>query len=288
MGVVLITGCSSGFGLLAAARLAAAGHTVYASMRNLARKAALLQETEKRGGAVRLVQLDVTDDESIAAALDQITREEGRLQTLVNNAGYGLGGFFEDLEEGEIRAQFETNFFGVQKVIRRALPLMRNSVAASGRRGKIINISSVQGQGAIPGLGAYSASKFALEGFSESLYYELKPFGIAVVLIEPGSFSTPIFADNRQVGRRAGADGSPYTPYSRRLEAYIGRMAESGRGVGNPEVVAQLIEKVVNQPTPKLRYLIGGPARLRLAAKRLLPFKWYAGIVSRVLFGKNP
>ena len=157
MSVVLITGCSSGFGMLSAARLAAAGHTVYASMRNLQKRETLLEEVKRRGGELKLLKLDVTDNATIDDAMNKIESEKGRLDILINNAGYGLGGFFEDVSEREFRDQMETNFFGVLEVTRRALPLMRKSSADYGGA-KIINISSVQGRAPIPGMGAYALS----------------------------------------------------------------------------------------------------------------------------------
>ena len=129
MSVVLITGCSSGFGMLAAVRLASGGHAVYATMRNLAKKDDLLAESARRGGEIRILELDVTKDDSIITAVEQIELEEGCIDVLINNAGYAIGGFFEDLTEQEIRDQMETNFFGVQKVTRAVLPVMRKTAA---------------------------------------------------------------------------------------------------------------------------------------------------------------
>ena len=171
--VILITGCSSGFGMLTAAKLAAGGHTIYATMRNLQKQNDLTMELEKRETMCQILHLDVTDNKSINKVLDTIEKQAGRLDVLINNAGYGIGGFFEDLSEGEIRSQFETNFFGVQKVTRSALPLMRATASKSGKdfSTKIINISSTQGRSTLPGLCEYGASKFALEVFSESLYF---------------------------------------------------------------------------------------------------------------------
>ncbi len=195
MSVVLITGCSSGFGMLAAVRLASGGHAVYATMRNLAKKDDLLAESARRGGEIRILEREVTIDESIISAVEQIELEEGCIDVLINNAGYAIGGFFEDLTEQEIHDQMETNFFGVQKVTRAVLPLMRKTAAKTNSNPKILNISSVSGRSAFPGMGAYGASKFALEGFSESLYHELLPLGIYVALIEPGAFRTKIFTE---------------------------------------------------------------------------------------------
>ena len=286
MSVALITGCSSGFGMLSAARLSAAGHTVYASMRNLQKKEALLVEVESRGGEVKLLKLDVTDNTTIDDAINTIESERGRLDILINNAGYGLGGFFEDISEREFRDQMETNFFGVLKMTRRALPLMRRSTTDHGNV-KIINISSAQGRAPIPGLGAYGTSKWALEGFSEALYHELAPFGIRVVIVEPGSYRTEIFTSNAHVAEQADNQVSPYARFSVALRRKIETMTKGGSvGMGdNPEVVAELIEKIVRSRSPKLRYVVGRQARIRILLRAVLPMNCYSGLLRKALFG---
>ena len=286
MSVALITGCSSGFGMLSAARLSAAGHTVYASMRNLQKKEALLVEVESRGGEVKLLKLDVTDNTTIDDAINTIESERGRLDILINNAGYGLGGFFEDISEREFRDQMETNFFGVLKMTRRALPLMRRSTTKHGNV-KIINISSAQGRAPIPGLGAYGTSKWALEGFSEALYHELAPFGIRVVIVEPGSYRTEIFTSNAHVAEQAENQVSPYARFSVALRRKIETMTKGGSvGMGdNPEVVAELIEKIVTSRSPKLRYVVGRQARIRILLRAVLPMNCYSGLLRKALFG---
>ncbi len=286
MSVALITGCSSGFGMLSAARLSAAGHTVYASMRNLQKKEALLVEVESRGGEVKLLKLDVTDNTTIDDAINTIESERGRLDILINNAGYGLGGFFEDISEREFRDQMETNFFGVLKMTRKALPLMRRSITDHGNV-KIINISSAQGRAPIPGLGAYGTSKWALEGFSEALYHELTPFGIRVVIVEPGSYRTEIFTSNAHVAEQAENQVSPYARFSVALRRKIETMTKGGSvGMGdNPEVVAELIEKIVTSRSPKLRYVVGRQARIRILLRAVLPMNCYSGLLRKALFG---
>ena len=218
--VILITGCSSGFGMLTAAKLAAGGHTIYATMRNLQKQNTLKLELEQRDTMCQILHLDVTEDKSINKVIDIIEKQAGRLDVLINNAGYGIGGFFEDLSEEEIRSQFETNFFGVQKVTRSALPLMRATASKSSKdfSTKIINISSAQGRSTLPGLGAYGASKFALEGFSESLYFELQPFGIEVVILEPGTFLTKAIDENSHEANAGLDTDSPYVKYAKRLK----------------------------------------------------------------------
>jgi len=289
MSVILITGCSSGFGMLTAARLSSVGHTVYATMRNPDKQDDLVKEAEIRGGEVRILPLDVTDDNSILKTIEEIEKEQGRLDVLVNNAGYGMGGFFEDLTEEEIREQMETNFFGTQKVARHALPLMRNTAKrmVNQMKPKVINVSSSSGRIATPGLNAYAASKFALEGFSEGLYHELQPFGVDVVLIEPGRYLTKIFSDNSRVAARSGHPDSPYSPYAIRFKSLIVKMLKTKEGVRDPEEVAKLIERVVSSKRPRFRYPVGRRVRLYILLKYVLPFRWFSGLILKKVYGKN-
>ena len=164
--IILITGCSSGFGMLTSARLAAAGHTIYATMRNMQKQDTLKLELKRRNTECHILPLDVTNDNSINKVINTIEKQDSRLDVLINNAGYGIGGFFEDLSEDEIRSQFETNFFGVQKVTRSALPLMRATASKSGKdfSTKIINISSAQGRSSLPGLGGLRCIKICARG----------------------------------------------------------------------------------------------------------------------------
>ncbi|MEE2876239.1 MAG: SDR family NAD(P)-dependent oxidoreductase [Candidatus Neomarinimicrobiota bacterium] len=286
MSVILITGCSSGFGLLSAARLAAGGHRIYATMRDLTKKDRLLTEVHRRGAKVSILRLDVNDRDSVAEAVESVNAEAGRLDILVNNAGYGLGGFFEDVSDKEFRDQMETNFFGLLTTTREALPLMRRTTSQYGRA-KIINISSVQGRAPIPGLGVYATSKWAVEGFSEALHHELAPFGIDVVIVEPGSYRTEIFTTNAQVAEKAGNEESPYTRFSEAFKRKIDSMTDGGTvGMGDdPEVVARLIERIVETKSPKLRYMVGRQAKLRILLRSILPRKQYARILRKALFG---
>jgi NAD(P)-dependent dehydrogenase (short-subunit alcohol dehydrogenase family) len=263
---VLITGCSSGFGLLTSARLAAAGHTVYATMRDLSKQDELLKAVASRGGQVKVLPLDVTDSATIAQAVATITQQDGKLDVLVNNAGYGLGGALEELLESELREQMETNFFGAVKVTQSCLPLLRKGTAA-----KIINISSIAGRLGIPGIGAYSASKFALEGYSEALWYELSRFGISVSLVEPGTFQTEV-QKKRKLSQNLDNPDSHYRKYSQQLLEATDRRVT--RRNGDPEEVAKLIEAIINTPNPKLRYSVGLDAKVGLFLSRL-PFHWY-------------
>ena len=287
--IILITGCSSGFGMLTSARLAAAGHTIYATMRNMQKQDTLKLELKRRNTECHILPLDVTNDNSINKVINTIEKQDSRLDVLINNAGYGIGGFFEDLSEDEIRSQFETNFFGVQKVTRSALPLMRYTASKSEKEfsTKIINISSAQGRSTLPGLGAYGASKFALEGFSESLYFELQPFGVEVVILEPGTYSTKAIDDNSHEAD-AGLEGdSPYANYTKRLKELHNNILITKKGVGDPENVAIMIEDIINRKRNKLRYLAGTQAKIRVLMRTILPFSWFSRIINSFIIGSK-
>ena len=287
--IILITGCSSGFGMLTSARLAAAGHTIYATMRNMQKQDTLKLELKRRNTECHILPLDVTNDNSINKVINTIEKQDSRLDVLINNAGYGIGGFFKDLSEDEMRSQFETNFFGVQKVTRSALPLMRATASKSGKdfSTKIINISSAQGRSTLPGLGAYGASKFALEGFSESLYFELQPFGVEVVILEPGTYSTKAIDDNSHEAD-AGLEGdSPYANYTKRLKELHNNILITKKGVGDPENVAIMIEDIINRKRNKLRYLAGTQAKIRVLMRTILPFSWFSRIINSFIIGSK-
>ncbi len=183
--VAVITGTSSGFGLLAAIELARRGLRVFASMRDLGKSATLDAAAREAGVGLEKIALDVTSESSIAAAVREVHDRAGRLDVLVNNAGFGMGGAFEDLSMAELREQFETNFFGTCAVTKAVLPGMRER-----KSGRVVNVSSISGLVGAPGTSAYCASKFALEGWSESLRHELRPFGVRIVLVEPGTYRT--------------------------------------------------------------------------------------------------
>jgi NAD(P)-dependent dehydrogenase (short-subunit alcohol dehydrogenase family) len=275
--IVLITGCSSGFGFLTALQLAKSGHRVYATLRDLEKQQPLQAAAAKDGLELRIRYLDVTQPDSIEQCIDEISKNHQRLDVLINNAGYGLGGFFEDISDAEFRAQMETNFFGVLNVTRIALPLLRSSAPA-----KIINISSVAGLTATPAMGAYNASKWALEGFSESLRLELHPFGIQVLLIEPGPYPTKVLSSNVQFAAGARKSDSPYSYY---VEMIYQRYLERNRTLRSaPIEVAELIEHLIDSPRPRFRHIIGPTARLRTYLRKFLPNSWYEYIVTRYIF----
>jgi len=275
--VVLITGCSSGFGLHTAIHLSTKGYTVVATMRNLEKQAVLKEEVHQRKGQVDILQLDVTDNTSIKDAVKQIASKYGCVDVLVNNAGCGLGGFFEDLAEEEIRQIMETNFFGVQAVTREVIPLMRRR-----KQSKIINISSISGFSTSPAFGAYNASKWALEGFSESLRYELKFFGIDVLLIEPGTYKTKIFTENARYASNFNNTQSPYYPISQFLRKRVtDHYEECDKDI---EEVPELIEKLIKSSNPAFRNIPDIESKILYMLRKLLPFRIYSFILRNVLF----
>jgi NAD(P)-dependent dehydrogenase (short-subunit alcohol dehydrogenase family) len=267
---VLITGSSSGIGLATSLYLARRGYTVWATMRNLEKATELLSAVERERLSIEVTQLDVCDDASVKSAVERVLQKSGRIDVVVNNAGYGLRGAMEEVSLDEWKRQFETNFFGAIRVTQAVLPQMRAQ-----KSGAIVNISSVLGRFAIPFSGPYASSKFALEGLTETLRYELAPWNIRVVLIEPGFIATN-FQQNAQLAQGSQSESSPYTVFKkasgRRVQRNIYRAA-------SPEKVAETIYRAITHPTPKLRYPVGRDARLVLPLRRFLP----AGLFERVL-----
>ena len=253
MATVLITGCSSGFGKLSALHFARKGDTVFASMRNIAKADELEQAKQAEGLPIEIVQLDVTDDASVEGAVRQVIDASGGIDVLVNNAGLGHHGPVEETDDDEVKEIFETNFFGALRVTRAVTPKMREQ-----KSGTIVNVSSLAGRVVAPYGGIYSASKYALEAASEALHYELHPFGIRVLLIEPGGFETAI-ESNRRLSRRF-TEGSPYLELEQRFEQSLTRLP-GGNERGDAQAVAEAIYNAVNTDQPKLRYLVGEDAQ---------------------------
>jgi NAD(P)-dependent dehydrogenase (short-subunit alcohol dehydrogenase family) len=252
--VVLITGASSGIGLACATHLAGRGFRVYGTSRRAA------PTRSRPPGNLTMLTADVTEDNSVERAVAAVLDREGRLDIVVNNAGMGLAGPVENTSVEEARRQFEVNFFGAFRVCRTVLPAMRSQ-----NSGYIVNIGSIGGILAIPYQAIYSASKFALEGLSEALRMEVRPFGIRVVVIEPGDHKTAL-TQNRQF-----AEMSP-DAYRKSFEAALARTAHDEQSGPGPEQVARLLYRIVNQRNPRLRYTIGpAPQRAAVWLKRLAP-----------------
>ncbi|MED5373792.1 MAG: SDR family NAD(P)-dependent oxidoreductase [Myxococcota bacterium] len=268
--VILVTGCRSGFGLLAAVEAARRGHRVYAGLRDLGTAGPLREAAGEL--PVFPVQLDVTSAEQRQQVVQRILEEEGRLDALVNNAGIALGGYLEQIDEDELRRVLEVNVMAVWSLTNLVLPAMREQGS-----GTIVNVSSISGRLALPGLGAYACSKFALEGMSEALRHELRPFGVRVCLIEPGPYKTDILGRNRALCRRAYEDG-PYTPYTEKAEQLFDRIATTA---GDPLDVAREIVALCESKRPPLRTVMGPSARLRVLLKRYGPWGLLEGVIGR-------
>lgn len=273
--IALITGSSSGFGLLTSIELAKAGYHVIATMRDLSRRSKLDQAATAAGvtDKVDLHALDVTNSLDIATVVDTVARDYGRIDLLVNNAGFAVAGFAEDIKLEELRLQLETNFFGAVAVTKAILPTMRKQ-----RSGHIIQMSSIVGlQGSVT-ISSYAASKHALEGWSESLRLEVKPLGIQVVLVEPGAFDTGIWTQGAHMGEESKKSTSPYFERSLRMREVLRKIPKA-----DPIAVARAIVAIAENPNPKLRYLVGRDAKIQLALKRLLPWKIYEKMISNFL-----
>jgi short-subunit dehydrogenase len=259
--VALITGCSSGIGFETALMLARNGYHTFATMRNAKKSKSLLKTSEEEKLPLKVIELDVNDGMSIEKAVNQVKNDAKRIDILINNAGYGLVGFFEDLSLDEIRKQFETNFFGVLNITKKIIPIMRSQ-----KSGTIINISSGAGQVGFPGISAYVSTKFAVEGFSESLTYELSPFGIRVIIIEPGVIKTSFFG-NCIISEQSTKGGSAYSRSLEKLQKDIDMMQEHAT---SPSEVAKMILQVLTTDDPKQRYIVGNDVAMILEAKKNL------------------
>lgn len=275
-GTAVITGASSGFGMLASLELAKRGFHVIATMRNPAKALPLQKQAEALGiqGKIEIFQLDVTDEASIQL-LERRLNEMDRVDVLINNAGYAAGGFVEEVSLDAYRQQFETNVFGAIAVTKAVLPIMRKQ-----RSGTIINMSSISGRMGFPGLSPYAASKHALEGWSESLRLEVQPFGIHVVLVEPGSYKTNIWITGKQIAKASLDSSSPYHTYMTKIEAYLNREQDT---YGDPSEVAKKLADIAEQQNPSFRHPIGKGVKLSLALKSLLSWeRWEQLILKRL------
>lgn len=273
--IAVITGSSRGFGLLISIELAKAGYRVVATMRDLSRRAKLDQAAAAAGvtDKIDIRVLDVTHFPSIATVVDTVVRDYGRIDVLVNNAGFAVAGFAEDIKLEELRLQLETNFFGTVAMTKAVLPTMRKQ-----RSGHIIQISSIVGlQGSIT-ISSYAASKHALEGWSESLRLEVKAVGIKVVLVEPGAFDTGIWTEGARMGEESKKSTSPNFERGLRMREVMQKIPKA-----DPITVARAVVAIAQNPNPKLRYLVGRDAKIQLALKRLLPWKSYEKLITGFL-----
>lgn len=264
--IALVTGASSGIGAMAAKELAGAGFVVYAA----ARRVEKMEELKKFG--IRPVPLDLTDEKSISACVETVLAESGRIDVLVNNAGYGSYGAIEDVPLSEVKRQFDVNLFGMARLIQLVTPKMRQN-----HFGKIVNVSSMGGKIWTKFGGWYHATKFAVEGFSDCLRMELAPFGIDVVVVEPGGIKTDwgIIAANHL---KESAKGGAYEKYAEK--AACGMIKNySGNMLTKPEVIAKTIKKAVLSKHPKTRYLVGFMAKPMVFTQKIFGDRFYDWII---------
>src|ERR687890_941977 len=248
--VAVVTGSSTGgIGYETSLILARNGFLTYATMRNLNKSENIKLAATKENLPIQIKQLDVTDDLSVTNAIQAISSEAGRIDVLVNNAGYGLNGAFEDLAIDEIKAQYETNVFGLIRTTQAVLPTMRRQ-----KSGTIVNISSGAGRFGLPGASAYISTKFAVEGLSESMSYELEPFGIKVVIVEPGVIRTNFF-DGLVVAKKSQDPNSPYSQIIQKTATGFEEMMKNASS--SPDLVAKVVLNAIRDENPSLRYLAG-------------------------------
>jgi NAD(P)-dependent dehydrogenase (short-subunit alcohol dehydrogenase family) len=277
----LVTGSSSGIGFETSLSLARAGFYTYATMRNVDKSFKIIEIAQEDNLPLEVLQLDVTDDKSVKDAIKIIAGKQRRIDVVVNNAGYGSTGAVEDFSIDEIKAQFETNFFGVIRVIQYVLPLMREQ-----RSGIIVNISSIGGRIAFPFSPSYASTKFALEGLSEALQYEVDQFGIKVILVEPGIIKTN-FPSNILKAKRAVDPSSPYSELLKRRIERVKTMFENGT---EPKEVAKVILKAVtsdNTEKPDLRYLVGSDAQSLIEKRKSMSEREFSEFMSQNIFGSG-
>jgi NAD(P)-dependent dehydrogenase (short-subunit alcohol dehydrogenase family) len=276
--VAIVTGSSSGIGYATSLLLARNGFHTYATMRNIGRSADVQEIAYKERLPLEVIQLDVNDDASIRDSIEKVESENERIDVLVNNAGYGLVGAFEDLSVEEIKSQFETIFFGVIRLTQQVLPIMRKQ-----KSGTIVNISSGAGRIGFPGMSAYVSSKFALEGLSESMSYELEPFGIKVVIIEPGVIRTN-FKKNSVMSKKS-LDNSSISPYSsiiQKIDSSISSMVEHATP---PEEVAKAILHAAISNNPELRYLVGNDMIMMAETKKSMSDEDFRKMMMQSIIG---
>jgi NAD(P)-dependent dehydrogenase (short-subunit alcohol dehydrogenase family) len=272
--VAVVTGSSGGIGLATSLALARSGYLTYATMRNLAKRNSIQSLAEKQHLPIRTVQLDVTDENSVKNAIQSILSESEGIDLLVNNAGYGLTGAFEDIGIDEIKALYETNLFGVIRVTQGVLPIMRKQGS-----GRIINISSGAGRIGYPGGSAYVSSKFALEGLTESMAYEIEQFGIKAVLVEPGFVRTN-FGENMVIAKKAQDPNSPYSQMmiQMRSSSVRSRMVENA---SDADLVASVVVEAATAKEPNLRYLAGKDVQQLVTAKKNMSDEEFQRMISQ-------
>ena len=273
--VALVTGCSSGIGLETAIALGREGHFTYATMRDVKKSGSLDKIVNDEGLPIKVLELDVDSEKSVDDAIAKIMEEKGRVDTLINNAGWGMWGAVEDVSIEEFKQQFETNFFSIIRLIQKVAPIMRKQ-----KSGNIVNVSSVAGKIGFPVSPAYISSKFALEGLSECIRFELGPFGINVIIIEPGVIKTNFF-DSMKMAKKSNSD-SVYNEITSKVVSGVKMMAEMGT---ESKEVANTIIKSINAENPLPRYIVGNDAMMFLEAKKMKTDIEFENYIKKELYG---
>ena len=274
--VAVVTGSSSGIGLATALELARNGYFTYATVRNPAKSGTIKEAAKKEKLAIEVVQLDVTDDNSIKRAVKHILDEKGRIDVLVNNAGYGLAGAFEDSSMEEIEKQYNTNLFGLIRTTQAVLPAMRRQ-----KSGIIVNIGSAGEKVGYPGASVYVSTKHAIEGLSESLAYEVEPFGIKIRVIEPGVIKTN-FGEGMVLAKKAQDPNSPYLPMIQKMNGNWQHMLENGSA---SELVAKVVLEAITSTKDTLRYTAGQDVEGWLQARKSMSESEFFGMIKQNLLG---
>jgi len=270
--IAIVTGSSRGIGFETALALAREGYYTYATMRDTKKGNQIKEIAKKENLKLEVIELDVDKDKTIQGAINKIIKEKNRIDVLVNNAGYTLFGCLEDLSMDDLKAQFETNFFGVVRISQAVIPIMRKQ-----KSGTIVNVSSVAGRIGFPVSPAYISSKFALEGLSESMRYELSPFGINTIIIEPGVIKTNFMSSMKKSMK----PDSVYKDITNKVIVGISMMAEMGTP---PQEVARTIIKAIQSENPLPRYIVGNDAAMFLEAKKTKTDLEFENYIKKELF----
>jgi NAD(P)-dependent dehydrogenase (short-subunit alcohol dehydrogenase family) len=274
--VAVVTGTSSGIGFETALALAREGYYTYATMRDTTKSDKIKELGQKENLNIDVLELDVDDENSVKTAIQKILDQKQRIDVLVNNAGWALWGCVEDVSVDEFKAQFDTNFFSIIRLIQEVGPTMRKQGS-----GTIVNVSSVVGRIGFPASPAYISSKFALEGLSESLRFELAPFGVNVVIIEPGVIKTN-FMKNMKISKKSESD-TVYKEITDKVVSGVKMMAEMGT---HPKEVADTIIKAVKDEKPLPRYIVGNDASMFLEAKKSKTDIEFENYLKKELYGE--
>ena len=274
--VAVVTGTSSGIGFETSLALAREGYFTYATMRDTTKSNKIKEIAQKENLKINVLELDVDDEKSVKSAIAQILDQKQRIDVLVNNAGWGLWGCVEDVSVDEFKEQFETNFFSIIRLIQEVAPTMRKQGS-----GTIVNVSSVVGRIGFPASPAYISSKFALEGLSESLRFEFAPFGVDVIIIEPGVIKTN-FMKNMKMAKKSELD-TVYKDITTKVVSGVKMMAEMGTP---PKEVANTIVKAIKDKNPLPRYIVGNDALMFLEAKKSKTDIEFENYLKKELYGE--